>query len=165
MYMKTLNTITKLPSLFILACIISIVASSVKAGHHELKLDRDPETKVVLSGYDAVSYFVDMKAKKGSPKIQTEWMGAVWNFSSEKNRELFLANPEKYIPEYGGRCAISIKNGKSEVANPACFVIEAERLYLLASPKLADRLQTNFAKNIKKANKNWDFLKDQIEFK
>ncbi len=147
---------------FIASILIGI--SSATAAHHELKIDKEKGTNVVLRGYDAVSYFNEMEARKGSPDITAKWMGAVWQFSSEANKKTFLENPDRYVPEYGGRCAVSVFVGEASVANPACFVIEADRLFLLSTPDLAKTLKADFSNIVSKADALWPSLKDEIKF-
>ncbi|MEM9161178.1 MAG: YHS domain-containing (seleno)protein [Verrucomicrobiota bacterium] len=117
-----------------------------------------------LSGYDAVSYLAEMKAKKGDMDISVKWMNATWQFSSEANKKAFLENPEKYAPAYGGSCAHAVRNGKTEAANPACFVIEAERLFLLASTKQVEAFKKDLKANIEKADKNWLSLDYELKY-
>lgn len=61
-----------------------------------------------LDGYDTVAYFTSGKPVEGSKKFSTEYKGADWYFSSEKNLTLFVNNPEKYAPQYGGYCAWAV---------------------------------------------------------
>ena len=60
---------------------------------------------VTLKGYDPVSYFTENKPVKGRSEFQYEWMGAWWFFSTAGNRDLFISDPSKYAPQYGGFCA------------------------------------------------------------
>jgi YHS domain-containing protein len=57
---------------------------------------------IALGGYDPVAYFTMGRAVKGSQVYQYEWMGARWLFSKEEHRELFMNDPKKYAPQYGG---------------------------------------------------------------
>jgi YHS domain-containing protein len=57
---------------------------------------------LAIKGYDAVAYFTDNKAIKGNEKYTYSWNEAVWHFSSAEHRELFAANPKKYVPHRGG---------------------------------------------------------------
>lgn len=77
---------------------------------------------VFLDGYDVVSYFTTNEATLGSPKYTAEHNGTKFQFSSAENLELFKADPDKYMPEYGGYCAFAVANGKGTVkANPKTF--------------------------------------------
>ncbi len=62
----------------------------------------------VAKGYDVVSYF-DNQAQKGNKKIATEYDGVKFYFSSQENLKKFKENPTKYVPQYGGFCAYTIK--------------------------------------------------------
>ena len=62
-----------------------------------------------ILGYDPVAYFTEQRPMKGSEKISHEWLGAVWNFSNEKHKKLFSADPVKYAPQYGGHCADGVQ--------------------------------------------------------
>lgn len=162
--MNTFSLKTRTSSIALLAFAL-VGATHSFAAHHELKIDKEEGTNIVLEGYDPVSYFTEKKAIKGSDKITTEWMGAVWQFSSESNRDRFTKDPERYVPAYGGRCAVSVFVGKASIANPACFIIEGDRLFLLSTPDLTHTLKSDFENIVSKADSLWPSLKDDIKFK
>jgi hypothetical protein len=55
-----------------------------------------------IDGFDPVSYFSDARPERGDPGITANWNGVDWHFTSEQHRDAFVANPEKYAPQYGG---------------------------------------------------------------
>jgi YHS domain-containing protein len=57
---------------------------------------------VAIKGYDAVAYFTEGRAVKGTKKFSYNWNDAKWYFASGENRSLFAADPEQYAPQYGG---------------------------------------------------------------
>ncbi len=57
---------------------------------------------VAIKGYDPVAYFTNGGPKEGKEIYSHDWQGARWLFASSENRDLFIANPDKYIPKYGG---------------------------------------------------------------
>ncbi|MCJ8321422.1 MAG: hypothetical protein MJK12_17435 [Colwellia sp.] len=59
---------------------------------------------LAIHGYDAVSYFTDSKAIKGSNKYTASYKSAIYQFSSEKNRDQFQTNPNRFAPQFGGFC-------------------------------------------------------------
>ena len=81
-------------------------------------------------GYDVIAYF-NNQALKGYKKYNYKFDGAIYQFSSSKNLEIFKKAPEMYIPQYGGYCAyaVAIKNEKVGV-NPKTFQILDNKLYL-----------------------------------
>ncbi|MBT8330460.1 MAG: hypothetical protein HKP52_07085 [Desulfofustis sp.] len=57
---------------------------------------------VAIKGFDTVAYHTEGRAVKGSSKISHKWNDAKWYFISEANRDLFIGDPERYAPQYGG---------------------------------------------------------------
>ncbi len=96
------------------------------------------EDCVAIQGYDVVSYHKDNKAVKGVWEHQYSINDAIYYFSSETNKELFMKNPEQYLPAYGGYCAfgVGMPNGFGKSApgkypvNPEAFKISDGQLYL-----------------------------------
>jgi YHS domain-containing protein len=85
---------------------------------------------VVIYGFDPVAYFTVGKAIEGSKDISLEFLGGTWRFASEENRELFLADPGSYIPQYGGHCAWGIKTDGHIEPEPKSWRIVDGKLYL-----------------------------------
>jgi len=61
-----------------------------------------------------VAYFTDGKAVKGDPAIAFEWDEGRYHFASQKNRDLFAAEPDRYAPRFGGYCTGSMAGGKEQ---------------------------------------------------
>ena len=57
---------------------------------------------VAIKGYDTVAYHTEGKAVKGKKEFSHKWNDAKWHFASAGNRDLFVAEPERYAPQYGG---------------------------------------------------------------
>lgn len=100
---------------------------------------------LALAGYDPVAYFTDNKAAKGDAKITATFRGVEYRFASEEHRSLFAADPERYLPTYGGWCASAMgdRGAKVEI-DPANFKVKDGRLFLFYKSLLAD------------AKKDWD---------
>lgn len=88
--------------LFILAIVLIFVFDSLIYAESAVQaLDKD-SFGVAIKGYDSVAYFTEGKAVKGSENYSLTWNEAVWYFASTEHRELFAANPKKYVPHRGG---------------------------------------------------------------
>lgn len=111
-----------------------------------------------VSGYDTVAYFTVGKPTKGDKKISTEWNGAKWLFSSEENKQLFLANPTKYAPAYDGHCAFAAGIGKKVSAKPTLWKIVDDRLFLNFNKSANNRWLENPEGYIKDGDVNWEEL-------
>src|SRR5208337_3874751 len=110
---------------------------------------------VAIKGYDPVAYFIDRKPVSGSGEFKYVWMGAKWHFSSAEHRDLFMKNPEKYAPKYGGYCAYAVSVGTTADIDPEEWNIVAGKLYLNLSKKIRDKWSKDIPGNIKKADENW----------
>ena len=117
------------------------------------------EDRVALSGYDPMSYFLT-KPIKGKAEFAYTYKGITYHFISEKSKQAFKANPDKYEPEYGGWCAYALakkKPVKMEV-NPETYKIKDGKLYLFYDKFGFSKLK-NWNKDeenlMNKANNNW----------
>jgi YHS domain-containing protein len=147
----------------VVAVFIAAITPALHAGDHtemqkEVAVYKDAETNVALNGIDPISYHTADKALAGNPEISTEWGGAIWYFSNEKNRETFLKEPKKYVPEFGGHCSYSVMEGQLHVANPECFTVEAGKLYLHVNNAVKKKFEKNLKESIKLATVQWGAL-------
>src|SRR5262249_25410204 len=108
-----------------------------------------------------VAYFTDGKAVKGSSKFEYVFDDATWRFSNATHRGMFIADPDRYMPQYGGFCASCIATkactefGDPESADPEAWAIVDGELYMVSSKKLLEQWRANSAKNIKQADARW----------
>ncbi len=91
-------------------------------------------TGLALAGYDPVAYFVDGAPRRGKPRYELSWNGAVWRFVNEGNVEAFRLAPEVYVPQFGGHDALSVSRGYPAQGSPLIWTIHDDRLYFFASP-------------------------------
>lgn len=116
---------------------------------------------VAIHGYDPVAYFVESKPMKGTAERSATAHGATYWFASDKNLELFKADPSKYEPQYGGYCAYGVAQGFKPDIDPTAFRVEGGKLYLNLSPDVQSRWVKDIPGYVEQANKNWKTLKDQ----
>ncbi len=115
---------------------------------------------IAIYGYDPVAYFTDGQAVKGSMEFAYTWLGATWYFASAEHRALFVADPVKYAPQYGGYCAVEIIGGGTAGANPENWRIVDGKLYLHGGPKsMMASWEKDAHENIEKADAQWELLK------
>jgi YHS domain-containing protein len=87
-------------------------------------------TGIAIKGYDPVAYFIANRPIKGREEFSTQYQGAKWLFSSKENLDLFLSNPEKYTPQYGGYCAYGVATENLVSIEPDKFTLKNGKLYL-----------------------------------
>ena len=66
------------------------------------------DDRTAIAGFDVVAFHTDKKAVAGSPAHAHEHLGAKWLFSSAESLNAFRAEPDKYIPAWGGQCAAAL---------------------------------------------------------
>jgi hypothetical protein len=113
---------------------------------------------VALGGYDVVSYFNGGDPQKGDLGILVDWAGATYRFATVANRDLFVANPEKYLPQYGGYCAYAAAKGSLAPGDPLAWTLYKDKLYINLSPAIREKWSEDIPGNIVSANINWPGL-------
>jgi YHS domain-containing protein len=108
-----------------------------------------------VGGYDPVAYFAEGKPVEGKSSITHQWKGATWRFSSEKNRDLFKAEPAKYAPQYGGYCAWAVSQGYTAKGDPNYWKVVDGRLYLNYDASVQKNWEKDIPGHIGNANRNW----------
>jgi YHS domain-containing protein len=112
--------------------------------------------KLVGDGYDLVSYFSENKPVKGKSSISSQYQGLLFYFSSQENKDLFISDPTRYLPKYGGLCAYAIGDYANKVdVDPLSYTIENGELYLFYKSYFNDTKE--------KWIKNHDVLKQSAE--
>ena len=85
---------------------------------------------VGLKGYDPVAYFVTGQPTKGVELYSFVWKGVTYRFASEENLNRFKAEPQKYLPQYGGYCAYAMSLDRIADTDPIRWAIVRGKLYL-----------------------------------
>ena len=98
--------------------------------------------KTAIGGYDPVAYFEMLEAVKGSESISHEWLGDKWHFVNEQHKGLFIADPMRYLPNFGGYCSsdesLSEFREHRHRVNPTAWRIVDGELFLFSSEKTAN---------------------------
>jgi enamine deaminase RidA (YjgF/YER057c/UK114 family) len=126
------------------------------------------ESKLAISGFDPVAYFTDGKPVEGQPAFEHLWHNARWRFVSAAHRDLFASNPEQYAPQFDGYCAmgvmgVAVAAAHKDTVDPQAWAIVDGKLYLTHTKGSMENWRQNAGDNIKKAEVNWVFVKDQAE--
>lgn len=151
---KQQNNISRFYS-FVCAAVLLMFSAASNAESIYTKFFSD----VAVSGYDTVAFFTENKPVKGDKKYKAEYMGAEWYFSSEKNKSMFEANPDKYRPQYGGHCAWAVAaNNAKAPGNVEYWRIVDDKLYLNYNKDVQDKWIQDIPGFIEAANKNWPEL-------
>jgi YHS domain-containing protein len=114
-----------------------------------------PGPGLAVHGFDVVAYFTEGRPTPGSAEHSVAHGGATYRFASAENLAAFEADPERYVPAYGGFCAYGVSVGKKFDGDPRLWRIEAGRLYLNLNPKIQKTWLEDVDGNIEKADRQW----------
>ena len=110
---------------------------------------------VAVDGTDVVAYFTDAAPVAGDAAFAADQDGATWLFSNAANRDAFVADPQKYLPAFGGYCAFAVSRGYIAPTIPEAWTIFEDRLYLNANLRARRLWLRDVPGNIALGEANW----------
>ncbi len=110
---------------------------------------------VMLLGHDPVSYFTKGQPERGKPELKVSLAERTYYFANDEQRRLFVADPARYEPQYGGFCssgaAYAIKLG----SDPTAWVVRDDRLFIFGDVLGKTAWEVDPAWNVKHADALW----------
>jgi YHS domain-containing protein len=110
---------------------------------------------VALRGGDAVALAGGLEVLPGDATFTAEHDGVAYYFSSEETKRQFEANPERYLPQYGGYCAFGVAIGKKLDADPHFADIVDGKLYVFLNAVAFQKYLDDKTGTLAKAEENW----------
>lgn len=133
----------------------SLVAAAIMLPKFARAEKMNLSSGVAIKGYDPVAYFTANDAMKGKARFSADYNGATYHFTSAANRDVFLAEPAKYTPKYGGFCAYAVSQGYTAPVDPKAFSVVDGALYLNYSLSVRKIWSQDIPGNIEKGDANW----------
>lgn len=131
-------------------CALLSLSIAMGAGHFSAALTDD--TRLAIKGYDPVAYFEQGKPSLGLAEIEYVWDEHRYRFSRPEHRELFKANPARFVPQFTNYCAMALARGIVKDANPEYWLISEGRLFLFSMAAGSSNFQESLAENHGKAS-------------
>ena len=97
--------------------------------------DAAKSSRLVLSGYDPVSYFTEGKPEKGLVELSASYDNGTYWFKNPDHRAMFVSNPDRYAPQFGGLCAIDLSRGIKTEPDPEAWTIADGKLYVFSDKR------------------------------
>ncbi len=149
------------PRIFVAAAGLLLLTACGKSYVTPDTLVNAPEG-LAVKGYDPVAYHRQAKAVKGSPRYQSTFEGAAYQFTNANNQRAFDTEPLRFIPAYGGYCAYAMSNGDVVDINPRNWAIVDGQLYLNANIFAQALWSLDRRGKIIKANSQWQQLQANV---
>ena len=138
----------------VLAFVAGVTASALAGPDSPVPAVNAPEG-IGLKGYDPVAYFINGAPTQGAEQYSFVWKSVTYRFASSENLERFKADPEKYLPQYGGYCAYAMALNRTADIDPSRWAIVNGKLYL-NNGFVAEKLWSlNKSGNIASGDRNW----------
>ena len=140
----------------IIALVFSLLSLNLFAG-----VDTDTDKNgVILAGHDTVAYHIQGEPVLGKADITAVYNDAIYRFSSKANRNLFVADPAKYAPAYGGYCALGASFGKKFAVDGKAFEVVDGQLYVNKNRSVYKSWKKDIPGNLVKSDANWPNIRD-----
>jgi YHS domain-containing protein len=117
------------------------------------------EARVALQGYDPVAYFTKGRPEKGAPELTASFDGSTYRFSNAEHRALFVADPDRYAPQFGGFCAINVARGEKYEADPEAWAIADGKLYVFGAKEGVPMFRQQAPDIVAQAKQRWPELR------
>jgi hypothetical protein len=115
----------------------------------------DRNTGLAINGYDPVAYFTDRTPRLGKDELEHTLEGVVWRFRNEGNRAAFAADPDVYMPRFGGYDPIGVGRGVGVPGDPRIWLVIEQRLYLFYTAEARDIFIADAQEARAAADSNW----------
>jgi YHS domain-containing protein len=115
-------------------------------------------TGLAVKGYDVVAYFTAGAPVKGDQAYATVHEGVTYRFASAANRDAFVKEPGRYVPQFGGFCAYAVSRNYTADIDPTAWRVVDGKLYLNYNARAQAKWAEDVPGNITKGHANWPAL-------
>lgn len=141
---------------------LTMAAANAEAKPVYVGVDGD---NIAVGGYDTTSYFDGEGVPvKGEAAFAVEHDGAVYHFADAARAARFQANPDAFVPRYGGHCAWAMSRGYLAPGDPLAYAVVDGKLYLNFNAEVKEKWDKARAGYIAAAEKNWAVIPDNAKF-
>ncbi len=116
---------------------------------------------LAVHGFDTVALSTLNAVTRGSAEHTVVHDGVAYYFASAMSAEKFEADPEAYMPQYGGFCAFAVAIGKKLDGDPRYADIVGGKLYLFVSEAVYRKYLENPEETLTNAEKMWPGIKSE----
>jgi hypothetical protein len=115
----------------------------------------DVRSGLAINGIDPVAYFTHAAPLYGNADHEYRYAGTIWRFRNVGDQAAFAANPDVYMPRYGGYDPMGLGRGVAVAGNPLVWAMVREHVYLFYDEGSRDRFLANPDEAIEIADEKW----------
>ncbi|MBX2994628.1 MAG: hypothetical protein KF681_07395 [Bdellovibrionaceae bacterium] len=115
------------------------------------------QNQMALKGFDPVAVFPEGGGTPtpGKAELRLDYMGVVYLFARAENLDLFVQNPDKYEPTYGGWCAYAMASGTKVDIQPQLFTLHGNRAHYFVSQRAKQNFDRDVRGHEERADQFW----------
>ncbi len=149
-------------SAFLLLSAVALGAASPASALDEVNVSTGATIAgpgLAVHGHDVVAYFRGGTPVLGSDTYAYAYKGGTYRFADQANLDAFKADPEKYVPAFGGFCAYGVAVGKKFDGDPRYWKIVDGRLYLNLNADIAAKWNEDIPGYVAQAKDKWGAIR------
>jgi YHS domain-containing protein len=116
---------------------------------------------IALDGYDPVAYQLAGQPVAGLAAHEGQWAGVTWRFSSAANHAAFMAEPERFAPQFEGYDPTGVSLSRVVESDPYEFIVLRGQLYLFRNGQTKRRFAED-ARVLQQAEASWPQVVRQL---
>ena len=150
----------RLPALLLAASLLAgcsaMTAQNPGAGWTPVNaIAEGSDARVLLGGHDVVAYFTQGRHALGAPQFTSVHEGVTLRFASAEHKALFDADPQRYLPRFGGYCTNGIAYGIPWGGDADSWAILDGKLYIFGGQGSKDAFMLDPGGNLALAERYW----------
>ena len=115
---------------------------------------------VMLLGHDPVAYFTRRQPVRGDSALSVDLPQRSYYFASAEHRAMFVSDPARYEPQYGGFCASVAAYAIKLGSDPGAWVVYRGRLFIFGDVLGRTAWELDPAWNVEHADAQWPAIRD-----
>ena len=139
---------------FAVLLLTALLSACAGSGPHNSVADGADGT-LMLKGHDPVAYFTLGKHTLGRADIKADFDGATYRFMSDAHKAMFVKEPAKYAPQFGGFCSNGIVYGIPWGGDADTWKIIDGKLYIFGGESSQRYFLMNEKANLALAERYW----------
>ncbi len=114
-----------------------------------------------LHGFDPVVLGTVGAVARGDATNTVVHDGVAYYFASELSADRFAADPEAFLPQFGGFCAYAVALGRKFDGDPRFADIVDGKLYVFVNAEILAKYEANKEQILADAAKRWPDIRDK----
>ena len=135
--------------------LVAAFLSACAAGGPHNTSQEGADGRLMLKGHDPVAYFTLAKHTLGRADIKADHEGVTYRFMNDENKAMFLKEPARYVPQFGGFCANGIVYGIPWGGDADTWKLIDGKLYIFGGEGSKKYFLMDEKQNVALANRYW----------